>query len=167
MQEPNPSPKARSIMKWLGMLASSWFTMLIPNKVLSQASDKAPFLTPHTNYVKLFASSLWIWGIPMMHSYSHQLPSLGYISPKYSYSQSKRGCIFAMSFSVWICKTYLRCTGDVSITFMFPCMSTYVNLIWSTPVEFSLANSSSFLLRLVNDGWNLILTWTDWFFRLS
>ena len=52
-----------------------------------------------------------------------------------------------MSFSVWICKTYLHCKGDFSMTFMFPCMSAYVNLIWSTPAKFLSASLSSFLLQ--------------------
>ena len=50
---------------------------------------------------------------------------------------------------------------------MFPCMSTCVNLIWSTLPNFSLANSSSFVFHLINDDWNLIPTWTNWFFHLK
>ena len=53
------------------------------------------------------------------------------------------------------------------MTFMFPYISPYVNLIWSTPANFSLANPSSFLFRLVNDDLNLIPIRTGCFFCLS
>ena len=53
------------------------------------------------------------------------------------------------------------------MTFMFPYISPYVNLIWSTPANFPLANPSSFLFRLVNDDLNLIPIRTGCFFCLS
>ena len=53
------------------------------------------------------------------------------------------------------------------MTFIFPYISPYVNLIWSTPANLSLANPSSFLFRLVNDDWNLIPIRTGCFFWLS